>query len=135
MQPAALALTLTAALFAGQTPRPVTLVSEVRAAIAAHDLARAEAIIVQRRAQQGLTSEIIEAVSWLGRGALAEGQGDRAEQYAAEAQRLAVASLGSRSVDEDPKLATAIGAAIEVQAQVTPTRGARSAAIVLLERE
>ena len=104
MQPVALALTLTTALFAGQAPRPVTLISEVRAAIAEHDLARAEALVVQRRAQQGTTSEVIEAVSWLGRGALAEGQGDRAEQYAAEAQRLALAALGSRPIDEDAKL-------------------------------
>ena len=135
MHPVVFVWALAAAVAAGQVAKPVTLVSEVRAAIAAHDLAQAEALIVQRRAQLGLTSEIIEAVSWLGRGALAEGQGDRAEQYAAEAQRLAVASLGSRSVDEDAKLATAIGAAIEVQAQVTANRGARSDAIVLLERE
>ena len=135
MQPLALALTLTAALFAGQTPRPVTLVSEVRAAIAAHDLARAEALVVQRRAQQGTTSEVIEAVSWLGRGALAEGQADRAEQYASEAQRLALAALGSRPIDEDPKLVSAVGAAIEVQAQVSANRGARTDAIVFLERE
>jgi thiol-disulfide isomerase/thioredoxin len=130
----AVAWTLAISLSA-QAPRPATLVSEVRAAITAHDLAKAEALIVQRRDQQGITSEVIEAVSWLGRGALAEGQGDRAEQYAAEAQRLALAALGSRSVDEDPKLATALGAAIEVQAQVSANRGARTDAIVLLERE
>jgi thiol-disulfide isomerase/thioredoxin len=135
MHPVALALTLTTVLFAGQAPRPVTLISEVRAAIAEHDLARAEALIVQRRAQQGTTSEVIEAVSWLGRGALAEGQGDRAEQYAAEAQRLALTALGSRPIDEDPKLVNAVGAAIEVQAQVSANRGARSDAIVFLERE
>ena len=126
---------LAATVFAGQAARPVTLVSEVRAAIAAHDLAGAEALIVRRRAQQGTTSEVIEAVSWLGRGALAEKLDDRAEQYAAEAQTLAVAALGSRSVDDDVKLATAIGAAIEVQAQVSANRGARSDAIVFLERE
>jgi thiol-disulfide isomerase/thioredoxin len=135
MHPVVFGWALAATLLAGQAAKPVTLVSEVRAAIAAHDLARAEALIVQRRGQQGITSEIIEAVSWLGRGALAEGQEDRAEQYAVEAQRLAVASLGSRSVDEDAKLATAIGAAIEVQAQVSANRGARSDAIVFLERE
>ena len=135
MQALAFALALTVTLSEGQTARPVTLVSEVRAAIAAHDLARAETLVVQRRAQQGTTSDVIEAVSWLGRGALAEGQADRAEQYAAEAQRLALAALGSRRIDEDPKLANAIGAAIEVQAQVSVNRGARSDAIVLLERE
>jgi thiol-disulfide isomerase/thioredoxin len=135
MNALAFALALAATLSAGQTARPVTLVSEVRAAIAAHDLAQAEAIVVQRRAQQGTTSEVIEAVSWLSRGALAEGQADRAEQYAVEAQRLALAALGSRTIDEDAKLANAVGAAIEVQAQLSADRGARSDAIVLLERE
>jgi thiol-disulfide isomerase/thioredoxin len=135
MHAAAVAWALAATLIAGQAAKPVTLVSDVRAAIAAHDLAQAEALIVRRRAQQGTTSEVIEAISWLGRGALAEGQADRAEQYAAEAQRLAVAALGSRSVDADAKLATAVGAAIETQAQVTAGRGARSDAIVFLERE
>ena len=96
---------------------------------------RPKTLIVKRRAQQGTTSEVIEAISWLGRGAFAEGRADRAEQYAAEAQRLAVAALGSRSVDADAKLATAVGAAIETQAQVTAGRGARSDAIVFLERE
>ena len=136
MQGVALALALVATLSANQAPTPpATLVSEVRAAIAAHDLAQAEALVVRRRAQQGTTSEVIEAVSWLGRGALAEQQLDRAEQFAAEAQRLALAALGSRTVDEDAKLASAVGAAIEVQAQVSASRGARSDAIVLLERE
>jgi thiol-disulfide isomerase/thioredoxin len=130
-----LAWALAASFIAGQTPRPVTLVSEVRAATAAHDFAKAEALIVKRRAEQGTTSEVIEAVSWLARGAFAEGQADRAEQYAAEAQQLAVAALGPRSVDEDARLATALGASIEVQAQVLAGRGARSDAIVLLARE
>ena len=126
---------LTTTLSAGQAPRPVTLVSEVRAALAAHDLPQAEALVARRRAQQGTTPEVIEAVSWLGRGALAEGQADRAEQYAVEAQRLALAALGARPIDEDAKLANAVGAAIEVQAQVSTNRGARSDAIVFLERE
>ena len=135
MHSLAFALTLTAALSAGQAGRPVTLVSEVRAAIAAHDFATAEALIVERKAQQGTTSEVIEAVSWLGRGALADGQLDHAEQYAVEAQRLAIAALGSRSIDEDAKLANALGASIEVQGQVRAGRGARTDAIVFLERE
>ena len=128
-------LTLTAALFAGQAAKPVTLVAEVRAATAAHDFARAEALIVERKTKDGITSEVIEAVSWLGRGALADGQLDHAEMYAVEAQRLTIAALGSRSVDEDARLQNALGAAIEVQGQVSAARGARSDAIVFLERE
>ena len=129
-----LALALTAAL-SEQPAKPITLVAEVRAAIAEHDLTKAEAIVVRRKAQQGTTSEVIEAVSWLGRGALGEHQLDRAEQYAVEAQRLTLAALGAKSVDTDPKLANALGAAIEVRGQVSAARGALSDAIVLLERE
>ena len=135
MHALALALSLTAALSGAQAPRPVTLVSEVRAAIAAHDFAKAQALIVARKAQQGTTPDVIEAVSWLGRGALADGQGDRAEQYAAEAQRLTLAALGTQSIDRDARLANALGAAIEVQAQVAANRGKRTDAIVMLERE
>jgi len=131
----ALGLALAAALFAGQAARPVTLVSEVRAAIAAHDHSRAETLVASRRAAQGNTPEIIEAMSWLARGAQADGQLDRADTLAADAQRLAVAALGKRRVDEDAHLATAIGAAIEVQGFVGVARGQRSEAIAFMQRE
>jgi thiol-disulfide isomerase/thioredoxin len=117
-----------------QTARPATLLSEVRAAIAAHDLSRADALVSQRRSDQGDTSEVIEAASWLARGALGEGQRDRAEQYAADAQRLALAALGQKKLDEDPRLANAVGNAMEVQAQLSAAAGARSEAIALLQR-
>jgi len=128
------ALALAAALFAGQA-RPVTLVSEVRAAIAAHDQARAETMVASRRAERGDTPEVLEAMSWLARGAQAEGQLDRADKLAGDAQRLAVAALGKRRVDEDAHLATAIGAAIEVQGLVGVARGQRSEAIAFMQRE
>jgi thiol-disulfide isomerase/thioredoxin len=110
-------------------------VSEVRAAIAARDQARAETLVASRRAERGDTPETIEAMSWLARGAQAEGQHDRADRLAAETQRLAVAALGTRRVDEDAHLATAIGAAIEVQGLVGVARGERSEAIAFLQRE
>ncbi len=61
----ALALVLAAGLLVGQPARPVTLLSEVREAIAAHDLTRAEGLVAKRRADQGTTPEVIEAISWL----------------------------------------------------------------------
>jgi thiol-disulfide isomerase/thioredoxin len=130
-----LAFAFGAALLMAQAARPVTLVSEVRAAIAARDLTRAEEIVAERRRERGTTPEVIEAISWLARGAQAERQHARAEQTAAEALRLAVAALGARRVDDDPHLAAAIGNAIEVQAQVGAGSGARSDAIAFLQRE
>ena len=129
-----LVLALEAAMPALQASRPPTLLSEVRAAIAAHDLARAESLVDARRRERGNTPEVIEAVSWLARGAQAEGQADRAEQIASEALRLATTALGPRGVDDDKQLAAAIGNAIEVQAQVEAGRGARSDAIALLQK-
>ena len=130
----ALGLVFVAAFAVGQA-RPVTLVSEVRAAVAAHDHARAEALVNSRRAERGDTPETIEAMSWLARGAQAERQLDRADRLAAETQRLAVAALGTRRVDDDAHLATAIGAAIEVQGLVGVARGQRSEAIAFMQRE
>jgi thiol-disulfide isomerase/thioredoxin len=131
----ALALIFTVAVFTPQAARPVTLVSEVRAAIAAHDQARAESLVAERRSAQGDTPETIEAMSWLARAAQADGQLDRADRLAGETQRLAVAALGKRRVDEDPHLAVAIGAAIEVQGLVGVARGQRSEAIAFMQRE
>ena len=128
-------MALAALLAAGQTARPVTLVAEVRAAIAAHDLTRAEAIVAKRRADQGNTAEVLEAASWLGRGALAENKLDQAEKYAIDVQKQIIAALAGRPVDVDPKFATALGATIEVQAQVAAARGARSEAVTYLQRE
>jgi thiol-disulfide isomerase/thioredoxin len=134
-QPAALMLIVLATSAATQPPRPVTLLTEVRAAIAAHDLTRAEALVTKQRADKGHTPEVLEALSWLARGAQSEGQPDRATAVAADVQRLAVAALGGRPVDADAQLAAAISNAIEVQAQVAAARGERSDAIAFLERE
>jgi thiol-disulfide isomerase/thioredoxin len=60
---------------------------------------------------------------------------DRASRYAREAQQLGVRTLGSRALDAEPRLATAIGAAIEVQAQVLGQRGQRSDAVYFLQRQ
>src|SRR2546427_9805102 len=86
-----LLLALASSVGAAQAPRPVTLVSEVRAAIAAHDLTRAESLVSKQRADKGNTPEVLEALSWLARGAQSEGQAHRADGYAAEAQRRAPA--------------------------------------------
>lgn len=128
------AVVVSAAPIAGQVPGTVDVVSEVRAAIAARDLDRADAIVTKRRAQQGVRPEVAEALSWLGRGALAAGQLDRADRYAREAQQLAAASLGGRRL-ADERLATALGNAIDVQAQVRVQHGERSDAIEVLQQE
>jgi thiol-disulfide isomerase/thioredoxin len=130
-----LTMALAAAPQAQTAPRPVTLVSQVRDALNAHDLAGAEAIVARARADQGETSDVIEAMSWLARGSLAERQFENADRYVDQVQRRAKALLGPRPIDADAKLATAVGAAIEVRGQTLAQQGARTDAIVYLQRE
>lgn len=135
MVKALLFLSALTAQAAAPPARPVTLVSQVRAAITDKDLARADSLVAAQRRAQGDTPEVLAALSWIARGALGQGQKDRADRIAAEAQRLGAAALGTRSADDDANLATAIGAGIEVQAQLAVDRGERSEVITFLERE
>jgi thiol-disulfide isomerase/thioredoxin len=50
-------------------------------------------------------------------------------------QKQIVTALAGRPVDVDPKFATALGATIEVQGQAAAARGARSEAVMYLQRE
>lgn len=111
------------------------LTADVRAAIAKGDFARAEQMVEAHRRQNGVTPEGLEALSWLGRGALAAKNYDKAESYAQETHKLAVELLRARKLDDERRLPIALGAAIEVQAQVMAARGERSAAIDYLNGE
>jgi thiol-disulfide isomerase/thioredoxin len=120
---------------AGQAARPLTLVGQVRAALNEKDFARAEALVAAERREKGDTPEALAALSWLARGAQTDRRAADAEKLAIEAQSLAGKALGKRSADDDANLAAAIGAGIEVQAQLGVDRGERSSAIAFLERE
>jgi thiol-disulfide isomerase/thioredoxin len=111
------------------------IVRDVRAAVAQNNFAMGESLIQKQKAGQGITPEVIEAVSLLGRGALASKQLDRADAYAAEARKLALDQLKRRRLDAEPHLPLALGASIEVQAQVMAGRGARDEAVAFLRRE
>src|SRR6476469_6864408 len=86
------------------------IVPEVRASIAQNDFTRGESLIGRYKSTLGVTPELIEAVSWLGRGALAAGQLDRADAYAAETRKLAIDQLKRRKLDAEPHLPMALGA-------------------------
>jgi thiol-disulfide isomerase/thioredoxin len=111
------------------------IVRDVRTAIAQNNFAAGESLIQRYKAGQGTTPELIEAVSWLGRGALAARQLDRADAYAAEARKLALEQLKRRTLDTEPHLPLALGASIEVQALVMAGRGARGEAVAFLRRD
>src|SRR5712671_5784794 len=102
------------------------VVTDVRVALTKNNLPLAESLVRNYRAQRGVTPEMLEALSWLGRGALAAKQLDQAETYAKETQTLSLAELKKRPFDAEPHLPLALGAAIEVQAQIMDQRGQRA---------
>jgi thiol-disulfide isomerase/thioredoxin len=111
------------------------VINDVREAAAQNNFALGDSIIQKYRNSQGVTPEMILALSWLGRGALAAKQLDKADSYAKETHRLALDELKKRALDSDNELPTALGAAIEVEAQVLNERGERSAAVAILKAE
>jgi thiol-disulfide isomerase/thioredoxin len=123
----ALLLVLSSAAFAG-------ISDDVHEALARGNVSAAEAALKSYRAQQGVTPDYVEAVSWMARASLQSQQLDRAETYAKQAEGLSLQLLAKRPLDAEPHLPTALGAAVEVQAQVLAARGDRTEAVALLRR-
>jgi thiol-disulfide isomerase/thioredoxin len=123
----ALLLVLSSAAFAG-------ISDDVHEALARGNVSAAEAALKSYRAQQGVTPDYVEAVSWIARANLQSQQLDRAETYAKQAEGLSLQLLAKRPLDAEPHLPTALGAAVEVQAQVLAARGDRTEAVALLRR-
>ena len=111
------------------------IVTDVRALIDHNNFTLADAMLEKYRTEHGVTPEMLEALSWLGRGSLAAKQLDKAQAYAVETQRLAVAQLKNRPLDAESHLPLALGAAIEVQGQVMNAQGDRSGAVAFLRKE
>ena len=111
------------------------VINDVREAADQKNFALGDSIVQKYRSTQGATPEMITALSWLGRGALSARQLDKAEAYAKETHRLTLEQLKKRPLDADGYLPIALGAAIEVEAQVLSDRGDRNAAVAYLRTE
>ena len=109
------------------------IVDNVRIALMQNNFAAAQAQLNSYRSQRGVDAEYLEAYSWLGRAALDQRQYDQAAAYAKETKMLAVEQLKQRPLDAEPHLPIALGAALEVQAQVLAARGEQTQAIALLQ--
>jgi thiol-disulfide isomerase/thioredoxin len=114
---------------------PADLVKAVRAANAAGDGEEAAALVDEARADNGPTPTVLVAQSWVGRGALAAGDLDKAEAVGHQTYAEAQALLRTRGLDDDAELPLALGASIELLANVAVARGARSEALAYLQRE
>src|SRR5271154_1286094 len=112
-----------------------SLVTDVQTAMSRGNFPLAEAILQSYRTQHSATPEFLEALSWLARGDLITRQFDKADANAKETEQLAVEALAKRNLDAEPHLPTALGAAIEVEAQVLTANGDRAGALALLRKD
>jgi len=124
-----------AMLIAPAARAQTTIVADVRAAIAKKDLKGADALLATFRHANGTTPEALEALSWLGRGALAAEDNDGAVRYSQETRQLVVAMLPTRPLASDPHLQTALGAAIETEGKAMAAVGLRAGAILFLRQQ
>jgi len=110
------------------------VVEDVRIDLAQRNFAGAQAELATYQQQNGTTPEYLEALSWMARGYIADNQLDTAENFARKAETQARVQLKQRPLDAEPHLPLAIGAALEVEAQVLAVRGQRAQAAALLRR-
>ncbi len=114
-------------------PQPATsLVKQVRAAISGGQLPQAAAAVREYRATRGVTPELLVGMTWVARGEFARKNYGQAETLALEVNGLSTDMLKRRPLDADPDLPLALGASIEVQAQVLAARGGRTEAVAYL---
>ena len=121
------------ALFA--PAQQVSIINAVRGLIAQHDLAGAERVARTWQARNPPSPELAAALSWLARGNLEAKNLDQADAFAAEAGKMASRFLIGQKLDDDPWLPTAVGASIEIHAQVLAARGERAEAIDYLHSQ
>ena len=84
----------------------LALVADVREAINQGDFKRGEALVEQYRKASGITPEGLEALSWLGRGALQAKNYDAADRYAQQTEQEAVKLLKKSASAADPVIST-----------------------------
>ena len=109
---------------------PASPVSGIRNKLSAGDLLSAESILEVYRAKNGEDGAHLAGLSWLARGALLLGEPAKARRYATDVRaRCADRIAHGADLAKDPYLEIALGAAIEVEAQLMQRdRGARAAA-------
>jgi thiol-disulfide isomerase/thioredoxin len=107
---------------------------DVRTQLARNDFPGAEARLQSYRNQRGVTPDYLEGLSWMARASLATRNFDRAQAFASQTETLSRQLLLKRRLDAEPHLPIALGAALEVHAQVLVERGQQAQAIALLRR-
>lgn len=93
------------------------LVGSVRSSLDRGSFAEVIAKLQQYRQARGTTPEYLEAYSWLARDTFSRGDYPSAINYADQTYKFCLEQLKSRQLDAEPRLPTALGAAIEVRGQ------------------
>ena len=110
------------------------IIDDVRTALAQRNSAAAASELQTYRSQHGVDAAYLEALSWTARAALDANDLQQADSAAKETETLARQLLRKRSLDAEPHLPTALGAAIEVEARVLAAHGQNAQAAALLRR-
>ena len=120
---------------AATPPAPPSPVSSMRNKISAGDLPSAESILEVHREKYGEDGPWLVGLGWLARGAFLVGDTAAARRYAAQARGAVTKRLGGKSLDKDRDAESALGAAIEVEAQLVERRRSRAEAAKWLQAE
>jgi thiol-disulfide isomerase/thioredoxin len=127
MRLALAALLLASSAFAG-------IVEDVLASLNWNDFAGADRQVQAYRRAHGADPKLAEAISWQGRAALAVKNLDRAATYADQTRQMVLPNLRGPRADREQWL-FALGASIEVQAQVLAAQGETAQAVLFLRNE
>jgi thiol-disulfide isomerase/thioredoxin len=113
---------------------PPSPVSGMRNKISAGDLLSAESILEVHRQRHGEGGAYVNGLGWLARGALLLGEVGKSRRYADEVRAIYVSRVAAGTdLAKDSDLETALGAAIEVEAQLLAReKGAREARKLIL---
>jgi thiol-disulfide isomerase/thioredoxin len=111
------------------------IVSQVHTAVNAGDFETARKQLGLYQDALGVTPEYIEALSWIGRGEVTRNHPGAAEENSILVRKLCDAQLKTRKLDAEGHLPIALGAAIEVEANVLNHQGQRDQAVVFLRDE
>lgn len=114
---------------------PKTFVEQVMATLSAGSEAGALQQLRAYRSTKGVTPEYLEAESWLARAEYLSHRYAQAAQYAQETYDLSTGLLKSRPLDREPHLPIALGASIEVLADVLAAQGRRAEAVAYLQQQ
>jgi thiol-disulfide isomerase/thioredoxin len=109
------------------------IVDDVLGAVARNNFVAADQYIRSYQKSRGVTPEMTVAMSWVARAELEQHKYAEAERYARQTYDLSLEQLKKRPLDREPNLPIALGAAIEVEANVLAATGKRTEAITYLQ--